>query len=262
MSEAFIEAVPRDVGDPASCHFYHEMDLPSFGRQRGFWDLTGRFDDYVGGTPVDGRTVLDVGTATGFLSFEAERRGARVTSLDANRPEHFHQLPIHNSEYVLDYPGWRAKTARWIEELHNGYWLCHRDLGSQARCIYGDVSRLDPSVGVFDVVILGQILVHLRDGLSALAAAASVCTETIVITEGSFPNDTPIAALSGRAHLLDVSYAWYQYSHGWYREVLAMLGFASVEVSTDTYTCHHAHHKSAIELTTVIGRREATERQG
>ena len=73
-------AAPRHVEGPDECFFYHTMELPGLGLVRGQWDLRGRFDDYVGGVGVEGKTVLDVGTATGFLSFEAERRGAACTS--------------------------------------------------------------------------------------------------------------------------------------------------------------------------------------
>jgi hypothetical protein len=254
-TSTFVTGVPRGVRDPGECFFYHEMELPASGRQRGVWNLIGRFDDYVAGTNLARRTVLDVGTASGFLTFEAERRGAVVTSLDAGDPDQIDQLPHRDGDYVRDYPRWRANAAEWLERMQNSYWLSHHEFGSRATCIYGDVYRLEPTVGIFDVVIVGQILVHLRDGLTALTAAASVCRETIVITEGSFDNPTPIAALSGRAARPELPYTWYQYSYGWYREVLAMLGFSTVEITTGTYPCHDEIHENTIELTTIVGRR-------
>ncbi len=65
------------------CWFYHVMDLPGLGtiEHPGSWDLRGRFDEYIAHTPISGKTLVDVGTASGFLSFEAEKRGAIVTSL-------------------------------------------------------------------------------------------------------------------------------------------------------------------------------------
>src|SRR5690349_2280017 len=76
-------ARPRYVDRLEDCIFYHTMDLPVFGVVRGAWDLRGRFDDYIGGVTVENKSVLDIGTATGFLSFEAEKHGAaRVVSFD------------------------------------------------------------------------------------------------------------------------------------------------------------------------------------
>jgi len=250
-----LEATPRDVRDPESCVFYHSIDLPTYGPQAGVWDLRGRFDDYTAHVALSARSLLDVGTATGFLTFEAEKRGARVTSLDVSDAELWAYLPIRESPFVKDYPAWRAEADAKAEGWKNSYWLSHRDLGSSARCVYGNVYELSPDVGSFDVVVLGQILVHLKDGISALTAAASVCAETMVIVEGSFENDTPIAALCGRADKPDVAYAWYQYSTGWYREILTMLGFREITVTTGSYLCNHDRHDSNIELTTIVASR-------
>lgn len=250
-----ITAPARLVTDPATCNFYHSIDLPS-GSQEGQWDLRGRFGDYTAHVPFDGRTVLDVGTATGFLTFEAERRGATVTSFDAARADQTFELPISGSLFVDNHPAWLESAEAWLERMKNGYWLCHRELGSSADCVYGDVYELSPeTAGVFDVVLVGQILVHLRDGLSALAAAASVCRETLVVTEGSFKDRAPVAALAGRADRPEVGYAWYQYSHGWYREVLAILGFRDVKITTGRYICKEPSHESVIELSTVVANR-------
>jgi SAM-dependent methyltransferase len=250
-----IIAPSRLVTDPADCNFYHSIDLPS-GSQAGQCDLRGRFDDYTGHVPLDGRTVLDVGTATGFLTFEAEKRGATVTSFDAVHASLIFELPISGNLFVDNHPAWVESAEPWLERMKNGYWLCHRELGSSADCVYGDVYELSPeTIGVFDVVLVGQILIHLRDGLSALAGAASVCRETLVVTEGSFDDPSPVARLSGRAHRPEVAYAWYQYSHGWYREVLAMLGFRDVKITTDRYLCNEPSHERVLELATVVASR-------
>lgn len=249
-----VDATPRHIADGSACDFYHSIDLPS-GSHEGAWDLRGRFDDYTGRVPLAGKTVLDVGTASGFLTFEAERRGAIVTSFDAADAGQMFELPIVGGQFSSDYTSWLARAEASLERMKNSYWLSHRELGSSARCLYGDIYDFAALPEVFEVVLIGQVLIHLRDGLSALAAAASACTETLVVTEGSFAEPTPLAALSGRADRPDIGYAWYQYSHGWYREVLAMLGFRDVAITTDTYVCNHALHEHEIELATVVASR-------
>src|SRR5260370_38962033 len=77
-------AQPIAVRGPEECVFYHALDLPSFGAVEGHWDLRGRFDEYVGYTDLRDKTVLDVGAASGFRPFEAERPGPTVRSLDAH----------------------------------------------------------------------------------------------------------------------------------------------------------------------------------
>ena len=58
------------------------MDLPGFGEVGKGWDLRKTIDDYLGHFDFRGKRVLDVGTASGFLTFEMEKRGAEVVSFD------------------------------------------------------------------------------------------------------------------------------------------------------------------------------------
>jgi len=86
-----IYAEPRHVTDPATCFFYHPMDLPGLGALPGNGDLRDRFEDDTGGVALAGARFLDIGTASGFLSFEAEKRGAALVSFDsADRASHHH----------------------------------------------------------------------------------------------------------------------------------------------------------------------------
>jgi predicted nucleic acid-binding Zn ribbon protein len=63
--------------------------------------------------------------------------------------------------------------------------------------IYGDIYHLAAAEPPCDVVLIGQILVHLRDPLEALRQASLVARETLVITEGSFEADQPLAVFLG-----------------------------------------------------------------
>jgi hypothetical protein len=91
------------------CSFYHAMDIPAVGEVKGTRDLRGMFEDYVGHVELAGRTLLDVGTASGFLTFEAERRGATVTSFDTDSAANYQSLP---SPYVKDRSIWVARRCR------------------------------------------------------------------------------------------------------------------------------------------------------
>src|SRR3954471_8250442 len=99
---------PRDIRRVEDCHFYHTLDLPGIGVVEGMWDLRGRFDDYIGGVNLRDKTVLDVGTGNGFLTFEAEKRGAReVISFDIGDAKFQHLLPFKDCPYYTHHAEWR-----------------------------------------------------------------------------------------------------------------------------------------------------------
>src|SRR5262245_36618662 len=75
-------AVPRTVTDPADCYFYHTMEIPGHGLVEGEWDLRPGVEAYLGGIDFRGKRVLEVGTASGFLCFQMEARGAEVVAFD------------------------------------------------------------------------------------------------------------------------------------------------------------------------------------
>ena len=57
-TQTFAFQEPRDVHGLEDCYFYHTLDLPGYGHVQGEWDLRGRFDDYIGGVDLRGKTVL------------------------------------------------------------------------------------------------------------------------------------------------------------------------------------------------------------
>ena len=135
-----IPAQPRYVESPSDCFFYHTMDLPGFGEVRGHWDLRGRFNEYIGGVDLTAKSVIDVGAATGFLSFAAEKSGAaRVLSFDIGDPRQQDFLPFKDKLYSRDPERWAKEYGAEIEQWKNGYWLCHRLLDSKAEVYYGDI---------------------------------------------------------------------------------------------------------------------------
>src|SRR5437764_5271636 len=157
-----LYAEPRRIERLEDCYFYHTMDVPGFGLVRGHWDLRGRFDDYVGGVSVRGKSVLDIGAATGFLSFEAERLGAsRVVSFDMSDVRKQAFLPFKDKLYSRDRERFVREYGAEIERWKNAYWLCHRLLKSNAQVFYGNIYDLPSGLGEFEVSIVGLVLEHL-----------------------------------------------------------------------------------------------------
>jgi hypothetical protein len=205
----------------SDCIFYHSFDLPNGGHIKGDWDLRGRFDEYVGGTSLKGRTFLDVGTASGFLSFEAEKRGAIVTSFDSDSADNWETGPGETVDYA------------YYDGMRNSYRYAHAAFNSRVVAKYGNIYSLSKTVGMHEVVLLGQILVHLRDPLAAIEQAARCANERLIIAEGMFDTDEPQAVFLGGS----ARYAWWHLSRGTYAQWLKRLGFEVTAVTKADYLC-------------------------
>jgi len=250
-------AAPRFIDRVEDCFFYHAMELPGFGLIPAHWDLRGRFDDYIGGIDVRGKSVLDVGTATGFLSFEAEKRGAsRVVSFDQSDGAEQKFLPFKDKPYSRDHAKWAQEYRGEIERWKNGYWLSHRLLGSKAEVFYGNVYDLPPALGEFDIAIVGSVLEHLSDPISALASIARLTKERIVVVTPLLDTEEPIARFEGRANHPEADFTWWRYSLGVYREVFGMLGFDIERVSRGKYRYMYGDRDE--ERSTFVAVREAS----
>lgn len=229
-------AQPRFIDKLEDCFFYHAMELPGFGLVRAHWDLRGRFAEYTGGVAVAGKSVLDVATATGFLSFEAEKSGAaRVVSFDMSDVKQQTFLPFKDKLYFRDPERWAEQYGAEIEQWKNAYWLCHRLLHSKAEVYYGNIYELPQQLGEFDIAIVGSVLEHLNDQITALASIARLTKETIVVISPLLQTEERIARFESLAGNPEADFTWWTYSLGVYREVFGMLGFKIARVSHAKY---------------------------
>jgi tRNA (mo5U34)-methyltransferase len=158
--------------------WYHTMELPGGVVTPGWFDLRPVVDK-LPWPDVRGKRCLDVGTYDGFLAFELERRGAaEVVALD---------IPNHKD---WDWPpDVRAKGPDHLAMIAGpekgvGFRTARDALGSNVEKVDMSVYELDPGrMGMFDVVVCGSLMLHLRDPLRALEAIRSVCTDQFMSSE-------------------------------------------------------------------------------
>jgi 2-polyprenyl-3-methyl-5-hydroxy-6-metoxy-1,4-benzoquinol methylase len=235
-NQALYWVLPQHVDNLAECYFYHCMDIPGYGFQKGPWDLRGSFNEYFGGFDVRGKRVLDVGCASGFLSFAAEKAGAsEVVSFDMDDARRQHMLPFHNSDYFNNYELWRSRQSAHIKKWHNAYWLAHAAFKSKARVYHGDIYDLPEALGKFDVAIVGAVLEHLSDPIRALASISRLVDHALVINTELIDIEEAIARFAGNADRPEIDYVFWVYSLGTYRQVLRMLGFEIVRTVTKDF---------------------------
>jgi len=112
---------------------------------------------------LTGKTVLDIGCADGFFSFECERRGAkRVVALDHKG---------HNCE--------------------KGFKVLHTIFQSKVEYVEADFLDIDPqSLGTFDIVLFLGILYHLRYPVKALDILRGLTKGSTIIETHYLPDST------------------------------------------------------------------------
>jgi tRNA (mo5U34)-methyltransferase len=218
-------------------HWYHTIDLGNGIVTPGSFDHRPYLAAY--GFPADmtGMKVLDVGRASGFFSFEFERRGADVVAVEL-------PSPLHKDFVGGDFTrGIKAeKAVKGQDAAHAEYggradfMTAHRLLQSRVRSLYCSVYELSPEKAggeTFDLVFLGSILNHLANPIAALTAVRSVTKGLLVVANPFEPErrqNNPVARFVGRdARSLT---NWWIPTIACMQEMLIASGFAEVHLVT------------------------------
>lgn len=180
----------------AALEWYHTIELAPGVVTPGWFDLRA-ITKQIPWPDLTGKRCLDVGTFDGFWALEMERRGAaEIVGVDLLDPRRW-DWPVGSPEEVLEQVGRRKGAGR-------GFEIVQEALGSTVRRIELSVYDLDPdTVGTFDVVYLGSILLHLRDPVRALERVRTVCSGDLIVVDAvDLPLSTmtrrPVAVLDGR----------------------------------------------------------------
>lgn len=155
--------------------WYHTIELPGGVVTPGYFDHRGLVPFYGLPERLDGRRAMDVGCFDGYWTFELERRGATVIALDAPRYSSY-DLPGDAVEVLLQ--------EGLDEDTGAGFELAKEALGSSAERLPLSVYDLSPeTAGVFDLVHVGDLLLHLARPLEALRRVRSVTRGRLVLAD-------------------------------------------------------------------------------
>ena len=255
---------PRVIVPEDNLYWYHSMQFPDGTSVKGSWTIHD-FDQYIGGFDLKGKTLLDVGTASGYLAFHAEKAGAVVTGLDASSTHEFRHFPFAQS---LSYQDIVESRRVWeVQNLHpikNSWWYAWHKFNSKAKCVYAPMAQLyEWEAQSFDVVQAGAIVEHLSDPVYAIGAWARLAREAVLIP---FTDVLPLAEMQMRPITqLDTGafWVWWHLSRGLYEKLFDNLGF-DVHFTT-AHADHHDDEKVETEHATrpsiiAIRRGSASER--
>ncbi|MEI8308617.1 MAG: methyltransferase domain-containing protein [Chloroflexales bacterium] len=210
----------QDLADLVkSLSWYHTVDLGRGIVTEGAYDHRPYLTHY--GFPHDlrGKTVLDIGAASGFFSFEFERLGADVTATEL--PTWFsHDF---GPNYIPDQTNESAQSY-----LHQPIAVAKEALGSHIQLKYINIYDIHPeTIGIFDVVFCGSVLIHLTDPIKALWNIAQVTRDKAMIATVVDQHEAtrPIAHMVGHAS----GYCWWIPTRACLELMAVAAGFVGIE---------------------------------
>jgi SAM-dependent methyltransferase len=228
-SDETLYATPRHITDAADCNFYHVMEIPGHGLTSGaMWDLRGDISGYLGGVDLAGKRVLEIGPASGFVSFAMESQGAEVVSVELPLDYAWDVVP----DASLDLASWSDGVRGGIDRVRNGYWFTHERVGSKAKVHYGDIYALPEDLGHFDYAVICALLLHVRDPLKVVEQCARLA-DNLVISDlhyADMPDDLPYMSWFSTKET-PVPHVWWKFSPGIFVRFAEVLGFDSSTVS-------------------------------
>lgn len=217
------------------CYFYHTMDIPEVGEVQGAWDLRKGVSAYLGHLDLAGKKVLEIGPASGFLTFEMERAGARVTAVEVPDEPGWDFVPFP-AEVLEPLYGPRCEV---MHQLKNSWWFNHHAFKSSAMLAYADVYALPLELGRYDIAVMGSVLLHTKAPLQIIEQCANHA-DTLIITDMLHPEleGSPVCRLvpSERNVRWDT---WWEFSTDFLIQFLGVMGFRA-EKNLHSQP-HHGH---------------------
>lgn len=230
------------LADVDRYQWYHTVDLGNGLVTPGVYDYRETMSAFGFPDDMSGMTVLDVGSATGFFAFEFERRGARVVSMELPSLRDLDRFPGQSVESSLrKIENMMHKSEPYTERdlywylLEGPFRYCREKLGSRVERCYSTVYDITlERTGVregFDLVFIGDVLIHTLYPLKALAALAPLCRGQLVLAgvlpEG--PQEPPAMVYIGGADAENDEVAWWHPNLSCLMQMLQKLGFAEVD---------------------------------
>lgn len=261
QTEQFKQAVRRQGLDEVSnFYWYHTIDLGGGLITPGLYDYRETVAAFQFPADMRGMTVLDVGSATGFFAFEFEKRGARVISVELPSLDKLDRFPGQTTEQLLSkiermlrpslsgaapQPGQSnsrpaggkvSQDDLYFRLLEGPFRFCHHRLNSKVeRCLSTvyDLSAQKLGGQTFDLIFLGDILLHTFYPWSALAAVAPLVKESgLLVLSQVMPEELgphPAMLYVGGDDPQGDDISWWWPNKLCFEQMLKKMGFQTVE---------------------------------
>jgi len=177
-------STPLSVSNASECNWYHTFEFPDGTLVRGRWDYRKNVDDYLGKLNYKGKSVIEIGPASGYLTRAMEQRGADVFCVETcadNIWDVVPRLDRNTDEYI-------RSRKELMPRLWKSWWLTRKVFGGTAQIAYlgaASIDGLESSVR-FDIGLVGSVLQHFANPYLILSQLAKRC-DMIVVAEAYIP---------------------------------------------------------------------------
>jgi tRNA (mo5U34)-methyltransferase len=223
---------PKSAND---FYWYHCVDLGNGQVTDGDYAMDQYLPHYNFPLDMTDMSVLDVGRASGYFSFEFESRGASVTATELRS--------INDWDFVGGEEGRKKVIERISKEgpdfeerqIRGAFNFAHAARKSTVKPIDATAYELNPDLfggSQFDLVFAGSITSHLKNPMLAMEKLHSVTGGKCIVSAPFIDlvehRDLPLMALVGRN---DTDHrSWWIFNAKGLEEMLYTAGFKRVEI--------------------------------
>jgi len=252
-----IYAEPQTGISIDECEFYHTCEIPGIGIVNGQWDLRHGVSQYLGNYDFTNKRVLEIGPASGFLTFHIETKAREVVATDLPIDLHLWDFVPYDRLRIGNNPTPQGADVEkrfrdHIKRIRNGFWLCHEKFQSRARVCYSTTTELPKELGSFDVAVLGSVLLHTQCPAKVVQCCADLVSHSIIITEilDRSLGNAPICRFLPSVEN-DLWHTWWNFTPQFFTQYLSVLGFSTIVASTHKQTAFNKE----FELFTIVASR-------
>jgi SAM-dependent methyltransferase len=225
--------------DLAHFYWYHTIDLGGGLLTPGDYDFRHCWSSFGFPEDLTGLDVLDVGSATGFFALEFEKRGARVVSVELPSLADWDIIASERPRVIRDlmaFQSAQSPEAAYYRHIEGPFRFCTAKQRSRVQRCYSTIYELTPEkLGrpSFDLVFVGDLLLHLFSPLKALDVLAPLCHGTLVVTADAFPavGEQPLMFFLGDLSRGTDNRSWWGLNEACLTGMLRRIGFRSVRVA-------------------------------
>jgi O-methyltransferase len=227
-SPSTVRRIERTVNDRSLCDFYHTVELPDGSLTNAQWDLRGGVEQYLGEVRFSAKSVLEIGPASGFLSFHMENKGAKVTCIEPPIETFWDLVPRAG----VDLESLKSRFGSHIERIRNSFWYLHSLKHSAVELYEANPYDIPDELGEFDIGLLASILLHCSSPVRMIESVSRRVKDTIIICDAysEYLGNAPICRLVPAKDNSTID-TWWQFTPEFFVNYLGVLGFGTARVA-------------------------------